>query len=109
MVTELDAQTVAIPGYALPLEFSESDNRVTEFLLVPYVGACIHVPPPPANQIVFVQSETGLKMDSLFEPVLVSGLMEVEQSEQNLTFVDGSADIQVGYALQANSVEAYDY
>ena len=108
MVDALDSQSVAIPGYALPLEFSEN-NRVTEFLLVPYVGACIHVPPPPPNQIVYVETEDGIEMNSLFEPVLASGLMSVESSEQNLTFVDGSADINVGYTLQASAVEDYDY
>ncbi|MEM8715090.1 MAG: DUF3299 domain-containing protein [Cyanobacteria bacterium P01_G01_bin.4] len=108
MVNALDSQSVAIPGYALPLEFAEN-NLVTEFLLVPYVGACIHVPPPPPNQIVYVETEDGLSMNSLFEPVLVSGLMSVEASKQNLTFVDGSADINVGYTLQASLVEDYDY
>ena len=108
MVDALDSQSVAIPGYALPLEFAEN-NRVTEFLLVPYIGACIHVPPPPPNQIVFVETEDGIEMNSLFEPVLVSGLISVEQSEQNLTFVDGSADINVGYTLQATAVEDYEY
>ena len=108
MVETLDAQSVAIPGYALPLEFTEN-NRVTEFLLVPYVGACIHTPPPPPNQIVYVETEEGMEFDSLFEPVLVSGLMAVERSEQYLTFVDGSADIDVGYFLQATTIEDYDY
>ncbi|MGK7907944.1 MAG: DUF3299 domain-containing protein [Synechococcus sp.] len=108
MVDELDSTSVAIPGYALPLEFAEN-NRVTEFLLVPYVGACIHVPPPPPNQIVYVQSERGIKMNSLFEPVMVTGQISVQQSEQDLTFVDGSANIDVGYSLQANAIEAYDY
>lgn len=108
MVDELDSTSVAIPGYALPLEYSEN-NRVTEFLLVPYVGACIHTPPPPPNQIVLVRSERGIEMNSLFEPLLVSGQLYVQQSEQDLTFIDGSANIDVGYSLQANAIEAYDY
>ena len=53
VVEELDGQTVRIPGYLLPLELI--GDRVNEFLLVPYVGACIHVPPPPLNQIVSVK------------------------------------------------------
>ena len=108
MVQELDAASVKIPGYALPLEYGEK-NRVTEFLLVPYIGACIHTPPPPPNQIVHVRSEQGIEMNSLFEPLFVSGQLAVQQSEQDLTFIDGSASVDVGYFLQANAVEAYDY
>jgi len=52
VVKELNGQKVSIPGYLLPLEITGSS--VTEFLLVPYFGACIHAPPPPPNQIVHV-------------------------------------------------------
>ena len=53
IVEELNGQRVRIPGYLLPLEVSAT--KVTEFLLVPYIGACIHVPPPPPNQIIYVK------------------------------------------------------
>ncbi len=108
MVEELNAASVKIPGYALPLEYGDN-NLVTEFLLVPYVGACIHTPPPPPNQIVHVRSERGIEMNSLFEPLLVSGQLAVKQSEQDLTFIDGSASVDVGYFLLASAIEAYDY
>ena len=52
VVDDLDGRYVLLPGYVVPLEFS--DSRIIEFLLVPWVGACIHKPPPPANQIVHV-------------------------------------------------------
>jgi len=54
---DLDGKTVSIGGYMLPLEYS--GTKVTEFLLVPYLGACIHVPPPPPNQIVHVKIAQG--------------------------------------------------
>jgi hypothetical protein len=54
----LDGQNIRLPGYIVPLEVSE-EGRTTEFLLVPYFGACIHVPPPPSNQIVHVKSESA--------------------------------------------------
>jgi hypothetical protein len=51
-VIALDGKQVQIAGYVVPLE---GDTRgLTEILLVPYEGACIHTPPPPANQIVHV-------------------------------------------------------
>ena len=55
----LDGKRVHIGGYVVPLDFEAT--TVKEFLLVPFVGACIHVPPPPANQIVYVKVEQGLR------------------------------------------------
>ena len=60
----LDGKLVRLPGYALPLEMAESG--VTEFLLVPYVGACIHVPPPPPNQVVLAQLQTAYRVADLY-------------------------------------------
>ena len=106
LVEELDGREVMIPGYALPLEFS--GTAMTEFLLVPYVGACIHTPPPPANQIVHVRSEQGVESEGLFTPVWVTGRMSTARSSQSLSYVDGVADISVGYGLQAQKVEPYE-
>jgi hypothetical protein len=50
--SELDGANIRLPGYVVPLE--QSRGEVKEFLLVPYFGACIHSPPPPANQIIHV-------------------------------------------------------
>ena len=81
LVHELDGRIIQIPGYALPLEFS--DAAVTEFLLVPYVGACIHSPPPPPNQIVHVHSRKGFQLSQLYMPVWVTGRMTMESSTQD--------------------------
>ncbi|MGI9382014.1 MAG: DUF3299 domain-containing protein [Methyloligellaceae bacterium] len=105
LVQELDGRDVQIPGYALPLEFSGS--KVTEFLLVPYVGACIHAPPPPANQIVHVRSGHGIEFKGLFAPVWVTGRISARPSSQELSFVDGTSDIRVGYGLKATKVQRY--
>jgi hypothetical protein len=83
VVKELDGVQVKLPGYIVPLDMSE-DGRVTEFLLVPYFGACIHVPPPPSNQIVYVQSETGIKLEALYQPFWITGAMQVEAVESDL-------------------------
>ncbi len=103
----LDGKQVRIPGYLLPLEFD--GEKVTEFLLVPYVGACIHSPPPPPNQIVHVKTEEAYTTDGgLYTPVWVNGLMKTEQSQSNLSFIDGSSGIPSSYALEAISIETYE-
>lgn len=102
---ELDGQLVRMPGYLLPLEFS--GKEVTEFLLVPYVGACIHSPPPPPNQIVHVKPEKPVANLQVFAAVWVTGRMSTTAAKKSLNLVDGAADIDVGYAMQASVVEPY--
>lgn len=105
MVKDLDGTIVRLPGYALPLELT--DKGVTEFLLVPYVGACIHSPPPPPNQTVFVETEKEFVSDSLYEPVWITGQIKIQPSSRSLTFVDGTADVATGYTIEAISIEPY--
>jgi len=95
VVAELNGKRVSIGGYMVPLDFDAT--TVKEFLLVPYVGACIHVPPPPVNQIVYVKTDKGLEIDQLFDPVTVIGTMKTE------TAFTGLAD--AGYSIDAESVE----
>ena len=102
----LDGQIVRIPGYALPLEFS--GVAVKEFLLVPYFGACIHVPPPPPNQMVFVALEEPYVVNELFAPVWITGRMSVERSSKSLSYVDGRASLETGYTLAGVRIEPYE-
>jgi len=101
----LDGQTVRMPGYMLPLEFS--DKKVSEFLLIPWVGACIHTPPPPPNQIVHVKVDKPVEFGGLFTPVWVTGQMGTGAAKKSLYLIDGTSDIDVGYSLRASQVEAY--
>lgn len=107
VVTSLDGTSVKMPGYVLPLEYS--DHKITEFLLVPWVGACIHTPPPPPNQIVHVVLDKGNAFESRsrYEPVWVAGEMMTQNTTKNLFLKDGSNDINVNYKLQATLVEKY--
>lgn len=105
LVTELNGKTVRIAGYLLPLDVT--DQGVTEFLLVPYVGACIHVPPPPANQMVFVRLQQSYKVDGLYVPVWVTGKMKTRKTEKTLSLADGASTVPVGYTLQGMKVEPY--
>lgn len=105
VVDDLDGQVIRMPGYALPLELSE--DGVMEFLLVPYVGACIHSPPPPPNQMVFVTLREEYKMQSLYDPVWITGRLRTEPSSRSLSFVDGQSQVSTGYALDAITIEPY--
>ncbi|MEP2530066.1 DUF3299 domain-containing protein [Shimia sp.] len=102
---ELLGKTVRLPGYLLPLEMI--DQKAVEFLLVPTVGACIHTPPPPPNQMVFVRYDQGFDVDELYKPVWISGEMRAENQTNELSLVDGQADIETTYFVQAVSVDIY--
>jgi hypothetical protein len=103
---DLDGRAVRLAGYLLPLEFD--GTRVREFLLVPYVGACIHVPPPPANQTVFVRAASPYQSKGLFAPVWVEGSLKASPASYDLSLVDGSNAVQAGYVIDASRIEAYE-
>ena len=105
MVHSLDGEFVKIPGYALPIEFD--GVAVQEFLLVPYVGACIHVPPPPRNQMVFVKLPEPFFIKSLFEPVWITGRITVKNTEKILPVSDGKIPVSAGYTIESAFVEPY--
>ena len=107
VVDELDGQRIRMPGYVLPLEFE--GTQVIEFLLVPFVGACIHVPPPPPNQIIHVKvdQKDGYSVKSMYEPVWVNGVISVKSMVKDLFLVDGTTGIDIGYTMSANRIEPY--
>lgn len=92
----LEGQRVKLPGYVVPLE--EDKAGLTEFLLVPYFGACIHSPPPPANQIVVVSPGKPAAFKTM-DTVWVSGVLRVKRNDSPM----GTA----GYRLEAALVERY--
>jgi hypothetical protein len=97
--------SVRMPGYVLPLAFS--DRKAVEFLLVPTVGACIHTPPPPANQVVHVVYPEGIEVNGLFTPVWITGTMVAQSTVQDVGYVDGQAPVSVSYSMQPVLVEKY--
>ncbi len=98
VVEDLDGLVVRMPGYILPLDFSENSSA-REFLLLPYHGACVHTPPPPPNQIVYLRSPELIRFDSLWEPVWVEGRMEIERVDTDLA--------ATAYSMVVRSVEPY--
>ncbi|QLG89599.1 DUF3299 domain-containing protein [Chitinibacter bivalviorum] len=105
MSTALNGQTIQLDGYLLPLK--QNGKKVTEFLLVPVIGACIHVPAPPPNQMVVVQYPKGYDQGDLFAPVTITGKLNIKASKANLALADGASDVPVGYAMSADEVRAY--
>jgi hypothetical protein len=94
---DLNGKRVRIAGYVTPIGFD--GTRVTDFLLAPYVGACIHVPPPPANQIVMVTDAQGLDMTNLDDPVWIEGSLQVTPVSMDLA--------DVGYQIVGAKVTRY--
>ena len=77
IIKEMDGENIEIPGFIVPVEFD--DNQiVTSFFLVPYYGACLHMPPPPPNQIIYIELEDGFALAELYDPVVVSGKLSVK-------------------------------
>ncbi|MEM6255766.1 MAG: DUF3299 domain-containing protein [Cyanobacteria bacterium P01_D01_bin.156] len=99
----LENQSVQLSGYVLPLTWN-NEQQVTQFLLVPYVGACIHVPPPPPNQIIHVQPKAAMEPPGLFAPVAVTGQLRKQPASYELFRVDGSRPVEVSYALNLESM-----
>lgn len=90
-------QAVRLPGYLVPLE--ETKDGVKEFLLVPYFGACIHSPPPPANQIVHVLPRTPAKGLRSMDTVWVTGVLTGTRTDSYM----GTS----GYRIEATQVAPY--
>ncbi|MGR3636170.1 MAG: DUF3299 domain-containing protein [Shimia sp.] len=102
---DIVGRNIRIPGYLLPLDIK--DGKAVEFLLVPTVGACIHTPPPPANQIVHVSYPQGFEASGLYAPIWISGEIKSEPQEKSLWLVDGNANVDITYTMIAAVVEPY--
>lgn len=80
---EYNNKAIRIPGFIVPLSFGEN-NSITEFFIVPFFGACIHVPPPPPNQIIFGKYPKGFKVDALYDPFWIEGTLSTELVENDM-------------------------
>lgn len=95
---ELNGSMVKIPGFVIPLE--GDDKMITEFLLVPYFGACIHVPPPPPNQIIYVKFKKGAPVQQLWDVIYIIGTLKTETIDSELA--------ETGYLIEGVRLEEYD-
>jgi len=93
VIDELDGKSIRIPGFIVPLEFN-NDQTITQFFLVPFFGACIHVPPPPPNQIVFVNYPKGIKLNAIYDPFWISGVLKTSLQENDMATSAYAMDMQ---------------
>ena len=100
VVEDLDGKPVRIPGYVVPFDFS-AESKHSEFLLVPYFGACLHTPPPPPNQMLFVRADPPAKVDSIYEPVWLEGTLSTGEFRSDL----GDS----AYEMTLSKIEPYNY
>lgn len=98
VIEEFDGKAIKIPGFVVPLDVNENRD-VVSFFIVPYFGACLHLPPPPPNQILFGEWKEGLTVDSLEAPMWFEGTIKIE-TKANET---GKS----AYSLTIASVEPY--
>jgi len=97
-VSELNGELVRIPGYVVPFDFN-SKARHSELLFVPYMGACIHTPPPPPNQIIFIRADPAIQVEDIWAPYWIEGTLNTEKVENEL----GDA----AYAMEISTLEPY--
>lgn len=96
-VPDMNGAKVKLPGYLVPLD--ETKGALKEFLLVPYFGACIHTPPPPANQIIYVVVNPAIKGFRSMDAVWVSGTLSTKRQDSTMGIS--------GYRMNASSVKLY--
>lgn len=101
----LTDKTIEISGYMLPLEFD--NGLVSEFLLVPTVGACSHKPVPAANQLILIKAKKAIEAGSPYMPIRVTGKLQLSTQAQELYLVDGSKQIEMAYRLDNAIVAAF--
>jgi len=94
---KFNGKVVRIPGYIVPLDFEATG--ITTFILAPFVGACIHVPPPPANQLILVTTDVPYASAGLYDPVYVTGKFG--------TAVNATSLAEIGYAMSADRITPY--
>ena len=82
-VSDYDGKKIRLPGYTVPFEYGY-EAEVTDFLLVPYFGACLHAPPPPPNQTIYVTTSTPIKLVDLAQAVWVEGTLRTTRQSTEL-------------------------
>ena len=99
IVPELNDEFVKLAGFVVPLDFDFDTETFKQFLLVPYYGACIHVPPPPSNQIVHISSQEPLDQEWLDYAVWATGTLKTKSVYSEYGFA--------GYSMPEAKLDVY--
>ncbi|MFT2089691.1 DUF3299 domain-containing protein [Paraglaciecola sp. 2405UD69-4] len=99
VIDEFDNKSIKIPGFVVPLK-SDEQQRVTEFFIVPYFGACLHMPPPPPNQMIHGKVEEGFELAQLTEPFWFEGVLHIE----TMSNATGTS----AYGMTLDNIQAYE-
>ncbi len=94
---DLNGKRIKIAGFVVPLDFDATE--ISEFMLVPYFGACIHTPPPPPNQIIYVKMSRKFRLKGLSRPVWVTGPLSTQIKKSDIA--------NTGYTMFAERIELY--
>lgn len=100
VVDDLDGMKIRLPGYTVPFDYG-SEAEISEFLLVPYYGACLHAPPPPPNQTVFVETDEKIKLRDLSQAVWIEGTIRTARQDTELA--------DAAYTIEMTGWEIYEY
>lgn len=103
VVDQYEGQLVKLPGFIVPLDI-DNQQRVESFFLVPYFGACIHVPPPPPNQLIHVAkvpAETSLSLGNMYSAFWITGYLHIETTSHELGIA--------AYSLKVTDISPYTY
>ncbi len=99
IIEAMDGKNIEIPGFIVPIAFND-EQVVTSFFLVPYFGACLHMPPPPPNQIIYIEIENGFPLEAFYDPVVVSGKLSVVLFEDQIA--------TSAYSMTMDKIRMYD-
>ncbi|OJF69688.1 hypothetical protein BK026_13370 [Alteromonas sp. V450] len=99
VIEAFDGKAIRIPGFIVPLEQND-EQKATAFFVVPYFGACLHMPPPPPNQILYVEYKEGIAVENLYDPYWFEGTVKIDNHESAL----GSS----AYSLVLDSFALYE-
>ncbi|MAS04747.1 MAG: hypothetical protein CL534_08645 [Ahrensia sp.] len=99
-------QQVELKGFLLPVDYE--GDKVYQFMLLPWAGACSHTPPPPPDQVVLVTPDEPIRIERTYEPVSVSGTLKKDRDMSQLFILDGVAWVESGYRIRSAQVQPAD-
>jgi len=83
VIEAFEGKAIRTPGFIVPLEQND-EQKATAFFVVPYFGACLHMPPPPPNQILYVEYKEGIAVENLYDPYWFEGTVKIDNHESAL-------------------------